>query len=326
MARIRTIKPEFWTSEQVMECSTNARLLFIGLWNFCDDAGRMPASDKRIKASVFPSDDFTAEDVRRMIDELSANGLILLYTVEGKEYLQVTGWRHQKIDRPQTSKIPEPPTDPDPHSPNDRRTFGVGKEGNGRERKGKESSPAPAEPHPARTLQAAPAPAPSAVAEPAAPGRAEAWANRENFDRIERRCRESLTGGGPQDLRIGPMAKLVADGLDLEAEVIPTLLDVAASARVPIRTWTIYADRIAERVSAQRQARASQGLPAVPTAPTPPEDLVDLSPHGRYPETVLRLAIAKFRQSGSWIDSVFGPAPGELGCKVPPRLLIGEAA
>lgn len=34
MARIRTIKPEFWTSEQVMGCAPLARLLFIGLWNF----------------------------------------------------------------------------------------------------------------------------------------------------------------------------------------------------------------------------------------------------------------------------------------------------
>lgn len=39
MARIRTIKPEFWTAEQVMELSRDARLLFIGMWNFCDDAG-----------------------------------------------------------------------------------------------------------------------------------------------------------------------------------------------------------------------------------------------------------------------------------------------
>ena len=39
MARIRSIKPEFWTAEQVMECSPMARLLFIGMWNFCDDGG-----------------------------------------------------------------------------------------------------------------------------------------------------------------------------------------------------------------------------------------------------------------------------------------------
>ena len=31
MARIRSIKPEFWVSEQVAECSTSARLTFVGL-------------------------------------------------------------------------------------------------------------------------------------------------------------------------------------------------------------------------------------------------------------------------------------------------------
>ncbi len=44
MARIRSIKTEFWTAEQVMECSPIARLLFIGMWNFCDDGGNHPAT------------------------------------------------------------------------------------------------------------------------------------------------------------------------------------------------------------------------------------------------------------------------------------------
>lgn len=108
MARIRTVKPEFWTSEQVTECSIPARLLFIGIWNFCDDAGRIGASAKQIKALVLPSDDIGSDDVRRMIDELEANGLVVRYAVDGKEYLQVTGWAHQKIDRPQPAKCPAP--------------------------------------------------------------------------------------------------------------------------------------------------------------------------------------------------------------------------
>lgn len=108
MARIRSIKPEFWSSEQVMACSTNARLLFIGLWNFCDDAGRHPVTPRQIKALVFPGDDISSENVRDLIDELSTNGLLSLYTVDDKEYFQVTGWSHQKIDRPQSPKYPAP--------------------------------------------------------------------------------------------------------------------------------------------------------------------------------------------------------------------------
>lgn len=108
MARIRSIKPEFWTSEQIMECSMNARLLFIGMWNFADDLGRLPLSVKTIKASVFPGDDIALDIVRGMIDELSRNGLILTYVVEDREYLQITGWQHQRIDKPQAGKCPSP--------------------------------------------------------------------------------------------------------------------------------------------------------------------------------------------------------------------------
>lgn len=100
MARIRTIKPEFWTSEQVVECSPIARLLFIGMWNFCDDDGNHPASAKSIKMQVFPGDDISASDIDAMLSELSENGLIIEYAAGGKNYWHVTGWHHQKIEKP----------------------------------------------------------------------------------------------------------------------------------------------------------------------------------------------------------------------------------
>ena len=133
MSRIRSIKPEYWTSAQVMDCSRDARLLFIGLWNFCDDQGRMSAAAKQIRALVFPGDDdVNVESVRRMIVELSTNDLIQLYTVDDKEYLQVSGWRHQKIDKPQQPKFPPPPD----HSSNVPRmvsTDRIGSEGIGKD-------------------------------------------------------------------------------------------------------------------------------------------------------------------------------------------------
>lgn len=109
MSRIRSIKPEFWSSGQVMECSRDARLLFIGLWNFSDDAGRFPYSPKQVKALVLPGDDdISSSDVQNWLDELSTNGLICPYSVDGKEYFEITGWSHQKIDRPQPAKYPAP--------------------------------------------------------------------------------------------------------------------------------------------------------------------------------------------------------------------------
>lgn len=90
-----------------MECSPSARLLFIGLWNFCDDAGIHPASPKTLKAEIFPSDNISAVEVGGLVDELIAQGLLEKYQVDGQHYWVVTGWHHQRIDQP-TFKHPRP--------------------------------------------------------------------------------------------------------------------------------------------------------------------------------------------------------------------------
>ncbi len=122
MARIRTVKPEFWSSEQVMSCTPLARLLFIGIWNFCDDGGNHPLSPRTIKALVFPGDDMTVESVDGLLGELKSSNLIDLYSVEGKTYLHVRGWRHQKIDK-RTFKYPAFIGGPDESSPSGSRVL-----------------------------------------------------------------------------------------------------------------------------------------------------------------------------------------------------------
>jgi hypothetical protein len=107
MARIRSTKPEFWTSDKVVECEIATRLLFIGLWSFADDGGVMKDSPKRIKMEVFPADDFDSTTIRGMLDELSKNGLIKYFTVKETRYIKVLGWHHQKIDKP-SFKYPQP--------------------------------------------------------------------------------------------------------------------------------------------------------------------------------------------------------------------------
>lgn len=130
MPRIRTIKPEFWTNGRVLECSTNARLLFIGLWNFADDAGRHPLRPKQIKAQIFPADDLCSESILGMISELSENGLITLYSVGSEDFFQIEGWDHQRIDKPQPPRYPGPE---EGHSKNVPGTFPP-------DRKGKDST------------------------------------------------------------------------------------------------------------------------------------------------------------------------------------------
>ena len=108
MARIRTIKPEFWTSDQVVSVSPLARLLFIGLWNFADDKGVHPASPLRIKLQIFPGDNIKEEKIKELLKELLSNNLLTIYEAEGKPYFFITGWHHQKIAK-KTAKYPPPP-------------------------------------------------------------------------------------------------------------------------------------------------------------------------------------------------------------------------
>jgi hypothetical protein len=107
MARIRTIKPEFWTDEKVVALPALARLLFIGMWNFVDDEGRAEFSPLRLKMQILPADD---ADISELIGAIRREGLIEVYVVEDKEYFQVKGFdKHQKIDARRKSKYPPAP-------------------------------------------------------------------------------------------------------------------------------------------------------------------------------------------------------------------------
>ena len=100
MSRIRTIKPEFWASPDIVRLTLPARLLFIGLWTFADDGGVLPADLVRSKMEVFPGDSFTLDEIAEWVSELLRGGLLLPYSVDGRYYWQITGWHHQRIDRP----------------------------------------------------------------------------------------------------------------------------------------------------------------------------------------------------------------------------------
>src|SRR5262249_24374019 len=109
------------SSEQVADCSRDARLLFIGLWNFCDDQGVHPDSAKRLKMELFPNDDLSAAVITQLLVELNQVGLVRRFEFSGEQYLHVTGWqKHQRVVRPH-KRYPAPvqetaKTTPDNHS------------------------------------------------------------------------------------------------------------------------------------------------------------------------------------------------------------------
>lgn len=110
MPRIRTIKPDFFTSDTVSELPLRARLTWIGLWTHCDDYGRCRDNVKLIKAAIWPLDNVSLRDIDEDLDTLTARGRLIRYTVDGKNYLAVPTWtEHQRVSHPAKSRIPAPP-------------------------------------------------------------------------------------------------------------------------------------------------------------------------------------------------------------------------
>lgn len=148
MARIRTIKPEFFTSLTIADLTPEQRLTFIGLWTHVDDEGRCVDDPRLIKAAIWPLDDRTAADIEVDLKALTESSLITRYTLNRKRYLAVTNWaEHQRINRPTESKLPAPeegdPTPPEPPTSTNGDSYmahGELTEDSPQERKGKEGN------------------------------------------------------------------------------------------------------------------------------------------------------------------------------------------
>lgn len=118
MARIRTIKPEFWRSPDIMELSFFQRLLYIGLWNLADDEGRGKYEPASIAADLFLTEfslnpHGTVTEVSNAFFEYSNREMIVIYEVKKRRFFQILNWSdHQKPNRPSASKLP-PPTSAD---------------------------------------------------------------------------------------------------------------------------------------------------------------------------------------------------------------------
>jgi ferredoxin len=144
MARIRTIKPEFFTSEDIVGLSPMARLLYIALWCEADREGRLPWKPKTFKLRYLPAD---ACDVMALCGELTAAGLVVLYG-DGLAFIP-SFIAHQHINpREAASQLPAPDACPtraprvDDASARDSDVQG-GREGKGKEGDKPSSSAAP---------------------------------------------------------------------------------------------------------------------------------------------------------------------------------------
>ena len=120
--RIRSIRPEFWSSEDIAAMDWHSRLVYIGLWSYVDDNGVGRDLERLIVTDLFPLDEDLSESSLRVhvaLKHLEAAGNITRYTVDGKPYLHVTAWdTHQKINRPTAGRYPLPTSsDAEIHDP-----------------------------------------------------------------------------------------------------------------------------------------------------------------------------------------------------------------
>jgi len=93
MAKIRGFKPDLWTDEDFVELSPFARLLWMGMWNYCCDNGHIQDKSKQIKMRVLPTDDVNCADLLR---ELASQGLI----VRDEGWITVPNLtKHQRPDK-----------------------------------------------------------------------------------------------------------------------------------------------------------------------------------------------------------------------------------
>jgi len=150
MARIRTIKPEFFRHgglfDAEQETGLPLRLAFAGLWTACDKEGRFLWRPRELKLDCLPHDGI---DFSRVLDALRTRGFIEKYSVEGVDYGFVPSWhRHQAVNNRETpSSLPcpskesiesasltrEPSREPRVDDASSTRLEGKGREGKGKE-------------------------------------------------------------------------------------------------------------------------------------------------------------------------------------------------
>ncbi len=107
MARIRTIKPDFFTSDDICALSPLARLLYIGLWCEADREGRFAWTPKAFRRRYLPDDQ---TDIEVLCHELLARDLVRLY---GDDLAFIpTFLDHQHVNpREAQSVLPAPDSD-----------------------------------------------------------------------------------------------------------------------------------------------------------------------------------------------------------------------
>lgn len=108
MARIRTIKPDFWEDEDIGKLPIPCRLFFIGCWNFADDYGVIKANATLLKSQIFPYDEnLRVSEIKKWIGALVDARMLIPIILDGykkrpaeESYYVIRTFRsHQVLDK-----------------------------------------------------------------------------------------------------------------------------------------------------------------------------------------------------------------------------------
>ena len=122
VGRIRTIKPEFFTSPSSARASVEGRIFFAALWCWADDYGVGETNLNALLGFAFPEEDQrTREEIQSLCKEVAEAYGVVFYTVAERHFYAVPSWdKHQKTQRRAARRNPTPD---DPNAVPDQRVY-----------------------------------------------------------------------------------------------------------------------------------------------------------------------------------------------------------
>ena len=105
----RIIREGILTSEAVNSLSWEAEVFFRRLLSVVDDFGRFDARSSVLRSALYPLklDSMREDSVQRCLKSCEAARLVVLYSIEGQEYLEVTNFRQQVRSKKSTDPAPD---------------------------------------------------------------------------------------------------------------------------------------------------------------------------------------------------------------------------
>ena len=106
----RIIKESICTSDTIDKLLPEEEIFFYRLIVNCDDYGRMDARPQILRAKCFPLrlDQVDDSKIINWLHRLVNVGLVQLYKIEEREYIQVVTWNNHQQIRAKKSKFPAP--------------------------------------------------------------------------------------------------------------------------------------------------------------------------------------------------------------------------